>query len=123
VTRTTIAAQRGQRLPQTPEHQAALWLDYGWQSGLLKGLSLGGGARHLSGAYGDTAGVFAVPATTLFDAALRYDLGALAQELQGFRLAVNASNIGDEVDPTCISVGECYWGARRLVLGTLSYRW
>lgn len=123
VTRTTIAAQQGKRLPQTPEHQAALWLDHTWHEGPLNGLSLAAGIRYLTGAYGDAAGAFAFPTATLFDAALRYDLGALSPSLRGFRLAVNGSNLGDKVTANCDAATECFYTARRLVLGTLSYRW
>lgn len=37
-----------------------------------------------------------VPATTLIDAAIRYDFGRIAPGLTGTRLAVNASNLGDK---------------------------
>ena len=123
VTRSNIAAQVGKRLPQVPEHQAALWLDHTWREGPLNGLGLAGGVRYLTGAYGDATESFAFPTATLFDAAIRYDLGAISRDLQGFRVAVNASNIGDKVTANCTSANECYYSARRLVLATLSYRW
>jgi iron complex outermembrane receptor protein len=123
VTQSNIAGQQGKRVALVPEHQAALWADYSWHEGPLKGLSLGGGLRYLTGAYGDTTESFAIPTHTLYDAAIRYDLGELSPTLKGFRVAVNGSNLGDKEVATCIAATECYYGPRRTVLGTLSYRW
>jgi len=123
VTRTTVAANRGKRLPLAPEHTAALWLDYSFADGPLAGLGIAGGARYFSGAYGDSANLFEIPTNTLFDAAIRYDLGRLAPSLEGAHLAVNASNLGDKRVVTCVAATECFFGARRTVLATLNYRW
>ncbi|RAI60718.1 TonB-dependent siderophore receptor [Roseicella frigidaeris] len=123
VTKTTIAANRDNRLPLTPEHTAALWLDYTFPEGPLAGLGIAGGARYVSGAYGDAANLYETPTATLFDAAIRYDLGRLAPGLAGTRLAVNATNLGDKRLVTCASNTDCFFAARRTILATLSHRW
>ena len=123
VTRSTIANTLGKRLTLTPEHSAALWLDYTLPEGRLAGLGLAGGARYYTGVYGDAPNLFQTPTNTLFDAAIRYDLGRLARGLEGLRVAVNASNLGDKRVVTCASSTDCFFGARRTVLATLSYRW
>ncbi len=123
VTRTTVAANLGKRLTLTPEHSASLWLDYTFPEGPLAGLSIAGGARYFSGAYGDAANTLEVPTNTLFDAAIRYELGRFAPALEGARLAVNAANLGDKRVVTCANTSDCFFAARRTVLATLSYRW
>jgi iron complex outermembrane receptor protein len=67
--------------------------------------------------------VYRVPAATLFDAALSYDLGKSFLQLRGVRVAINATNLFDRrYISTCISATGCYFGSRRTVLGTVSYK-
>jgi len=116
--------QRGNQMAFVPRHQAGLWLDYTMQAGALSGLGVGAGATYRGSSYGDNSNQFAIPAVTLVDMALRYDLGRLDSSLRGAQVALNVSNVFDkEYVATCLGPLSCYWGAERTVLATLRYRW
>ncbi|WP_342052311.1 MULTISPECIES: TonB-dependent siderophore receptor [unclassified Cupriavidus] len=113
----------GNALPFVPEHQASLWTYYQFQQTPLQGLGMGLGVRYIGRSYGDAANVYRVPAATLFDAALSYDLSKSVLQLRGVKVAVNATNLFDRrYVSTCISSTGCYFGSRRTVLGTVSYK-
>lgn len=62
----------------------------------------------------DTVGV---PAYTLVDAALRYDVGQ-------YQLSLNASNLFDKrYVAACDSATNCYYGLERTFMAKLAYRW
>jgi iron complex outermembrane receptor protein len=116
-------SNNGNQLPFVPQHQASMWLHYTFLGGVLQGLGLGSGVRYIGGSFGDAANVYRVPGVTLFDAALSYDLGKAFTQLRGVRLSVNATNLFDKTYvSTCISATGCYYGARRTVIGTVSYK-
>lgn len=124
VTKDNRAAYLGQPLPRTSRHQASGWLDYTLQAGPLAGLGLGGGLRYVGTSYSDNTASLKIPAYTLVDAAVRYDLGRLSTTLAGLQLAVNASNLFDkEYVGYCGSDVQCFYGQGRTVIGTVKYRW
>lgn len=112
----------------TPRHMASLWLDYALPTGTVEGLSLGGGVRHIGSSYAWNA-TRTMPerltndSYTLFDAAIRYDLGKASPRLEGAKLALNAANLFNTSYQTCYSRFDCAPGVPRTVIGTLSYRW
>lgn len=55
-----------------PEQQAALGLDYTIDSGVLKGLILGGGVRYIGSSWADNENTMKVPSATVFDARIGY---------------------------------------------------
>ncbi|KAG1383049.1 hypothetical protein G6F59_017818 [Rhizopus arrhizus] len=57
-----------------PRHMAALWGDYQIDSGL----GVGAGVRYVGTSWADSANTLKVPAYTLGDLAVRYDLGRLS---------------------------------------------
>ncbi|GAA4256774.1 TonB-dependent siderophore receptor [Azospirillum formosense] len=117
-------ADRGKRPVAVPTHSAAAWGDYTVQDGPLAGLGGGVGLRYVGFTYGDPANSFKVPAHTLVDAALRYDLSYLNPQLQGIQAAINASNLFDkEYVAACSRATNCYYGLRRTVIGSLKYSW
>lgn len=114
----------GKDLPLVPRQQAALWADYNIPDGWLAGLVPGGGVRYVGTYFGDANNVYKTPGVTLFDAALRYDLGRASPALEGAQIQLNASNLfNKEFVTACASATGCYWGAGRTVLATLRYRW
>ncbi|MFF7708155.1 TonB-dependent siderophore receptor [Pseudomonas sp. NPDC007930] len=128
---TSAYTDKGNELPFTPRHQASLWFDYTLREGPLAGLGLGAGARY-TGALWGSSGSSPVAArqriktgnVTVADAAVHYDLGELAKELEGTRVALNASNLFDKQYVTaCSNPSACYYGPRRNVIATLSYNW
>jgi iron complex outermembrane recepter protein len=114
---------KGKRPKTTPDSMASAWLDYTIQGGPLTGLGLGGGVRYVSPTFADDNNTLKNSSYTLFDAALRYDLGRLTPVLKGARLAVNGNNLFNKEYTTCFTLFDCKWGARRTVIGTLAYRW
>ncbi len=108
-----------------PKHAAALWANYQLPATWLAGLNLGGGIRYVGVRYGADDNDYKLPAYTLVDASLRYDMALLGQQWKGWQVAVNASNLFDkEYVATCGYFGDgCKWGYRRNVMGTLTYRW
>jgi iron complex outermembrane receptor protein len=109
-----------------PSNTASLWLDYTLQSGPLAGFGGGGGVRYVGESFGDNINSVAmiVPAYTLGDAALHYDLAGLSPQLKGWKLAVNMTNIFDKTYVSaCASAIQCFYGNGRSTLGTVRYQW
>jgi iron complex outermembrane receptor protein len=105
-----------QQLEGIPEHTASLWAVHDFGSLGVPGLSLGGGARYV-GRIGDGTGNVFVPAVTLFDALAAFDRGP-------WRFALNVNNVADKsYIATCLARGDCWFGQRRTVQGSLAFRW
>ena len=103
------------KLEQMPRHQSSVWGKWKLASLGMQGLSLGAGVRYLSD-YRD-GGAPTVPSLALVDA-------MVAWEHTHWRAALNVSNLTDKVYwASCGSRGDCWAGARRNVVGTVSYRW
>ena len=102
-----------------PDHRVSLWADYTFKTGRLAGFGFGGGIRYIGETWGDDANTFKVPAVTLADAAIHYEWN------DSWRIAVNANNVFDkEYIGYCFAVENgCNFGQRRVVLGSLNYRW
>jgi len=110
-------ANIGKTPPATPEQFASLWADYTLQDGPLQGVGFGGGVRYVGSSYADTANTLPVDPYTLFDAVVHY-------EVNGWRAAINFSNIADKIYvASCSSPTACFYGERRKIIGSLSYKW
>jgi iron complex outermembrane receptor protein len=121
----TVAVQ-GKTPVGAPSNTASLWADYTFQNGALTGFGFGGGVRYIGSSYGDAANsaVMVVPAYTLGDLQIHYDLAGASPQLKGWKLAVNMTNIADKTYVSaCASQTQCFYGAGRSTLGTISYRW
>lgn len=109
------AAEIGKRLASTPSNMASLWATYKFPLFDIPGFSAGAGVRYVGPSY-DGNNQNKVSSATLVDAVLAFDRGPM-------RLALNVSNLFDrEYLTTCIARGDCYFGARRTVIGTATYR-
>lgn len=106
-----------QQLYGIPRHSAALWALHRFGSLGLPGLRAGLGVRHIGKTGTGDAGVpVTVPAVTLLDALIAYDRG-------DWRFALNANNLSDKTYiAACLSRGDCWFGAKRKVIGTVAYR-
>jgi iron complex outermembrane receptor protein len=98
-----------------PTQQAAIFLDYTWQTGPIAGFGVGAGARWIGQTWADDINTIRNPAITAFDAGVHYDY-------RGMRLAVNARNLSDERVPIC-NGGTCTFTQGRTVLGSVTARW
>jgi iron complex outermembrane recepter protein len=102
--------QRRQYFAVQPRHLASLWAKYDW-----RGLQIGAGTRYL-GSTTDDGGTLRLPAVLLFDA-------MLAWERAQWRVAVNATNLEDQTYVTsCLQRGDCFYGNRGNIVGSLRYR-
>jgi iron complex outermembrane receptor protein len=111
-------------LEALPEHNAGVWAKYSFMLANTPGFSAGLGVRYMS-SFRDPAVDLAgnvlgfgprVPSLTLFDA-------MLAWESPRWRYALNVANLGDKVyTSTCLSRGDCWYGARRTAVLSASYR-
>ncbi|PZQ88763.1 MAG: TonB-dependent siderophore receptor [Leifsonia xyli] len=114
----------------TPERYASAFLDYTIQTGDLQGLGAGFGVRYMGKAIIDDPatpaigttpakprGTLPLPHYTLADAVVHYEKGA-------WRGAVNVSNLFDKTFVAqCSSATQCFYGERRKVTASLTYRW
>ncbi|MEH6789545.1 TonB-dependent siderophore receptor [Parasphingorhabdus sp.] len=112
-------AGTGRQLDNVPKFNASLWATKGIDLGNDTALLLGGGVRHVgkNRSFGPAfpAGIL-TPSYTLVD--------ALAEVTYArWSFAVNATNLFDKRHySACLARGDCFVGAERNVMGTLSYR-
>ncbi|MGY3621452.1 iron complex outermembrane receptor protein [Bradyrhizobium sp. USDA 10063] len=109
-----------------PANTASLWVDYTIQGGALAGFGFGGGIRYVGESFGDNINSMAmiVPAYTLADAMVHYDLYGLSPQLKGWKLAVNMTNVFDKTYVSaCASATQCFYGNGRSTMGTIRYQW
>lgn len=100
-----------------PEVMASGWLDYTVPDGFFKGLGLGAGVRHVGRSYADAENTLKVPAATVVDAAIRYQIG-------NWGMAVNVTNLFDKVYvKSCNGYSGCGYGDARTVTVSANYRW
>ena len=103
-----------EQLEGMPKHQASLWGKYRFSIGSVNGLSAGAGVRWLGDFQdGDAPRTSSV---TLVDAMLAY-------ETPSWRYAINANNLFDKTYvSTCLSRGDCWYGSRRSIVASATYR-
>ncbi|MDA7416556.1 TonB-dependent siderophore receptor [Xenophilus arseniciresistens] len=106
------------KLGGMPGSQAAVWGKYRFAVAGMPGFSAGAGVRYMS-AFRDGIGAAAgprVPSVALLDLMLAY-------ESDQWRLALNVNNATDKVYfSTCLARGDCWWGARRNVVASATYK-
>jgi len=120
------AVKKGGKVDGVPDHLASLWGIYTLHDGPLKGLSVGGGVRYVSGS--ESTGVvvdfatfetFTVktPDYTLFDAMVAY-------ETDDYRWQLSAQNLEDEyVVTSCAAMrGDCFLGQGRTIVTSFFYK-
>jgi iron complex outermembrane receptor protein len=123
---STIVSVQGKKPVGAAADTASLWMDYTFQSGALAGFGFGGGVRYVGASNGDAANSAAmlVPAYTLGDAQVHYDLAGMSPQLKGWKVAVNMTNIFDKTYVSaCASSNQCFYGNGRTTLGTIRYQW
>lgn len=106
------------QLEGIPRNQASLWAKYRFAIAGLPGFSAGAGVRYMS-AFRDTSyGGYGprVPGVALLDLVLAY-------ETAQWRYALNINNATDKVYfSTCLARGDCWYGARRNIVASATYR-
>ncbi|MFA4912730.1 MAG: TonB-dependent siderophore receptor [Burkholderiaceae bacterium] len=101
-------------LEALPRHQAAAWAKWRFAVGGVQGFSVGAGTRWMSAFKdGDAPETQSV---VLFD-------GVVSYETNDWRYALNVNNLTDKTYiATCLSRGDCWYGARRSVVASATYR-
>lgn len=113
----------GKRRAQIPAHSASLWGNYTVRAGALAGLSAGVGARYTGKTQGDTTNTFTVAGRTLFDLALRYNLGSLIGP-GNWMAELNVNNLTNKhYVASCFATHSCYLGLSRTARASLKYNW
>ncbi len=65
-----------------------------------------------------------VPAYTLADLAVHYELSGLAPQLKGWKVAFNVNNLFDkEYVSACASNTQCFYGSGRTYLASARFQW
>ncbi len=109
-----------------PTHTASAWADYTFQHGSLTGFGIGAGVRYVGSSYGDNinSAAMIVPAYTLVDLGLSYDLGVWGPQLKDWKLSLNVHNLFDkDYVSGCASATQCFYGLGRTVLAQARFRW
>lgn len=106
------------QLEGLPRHQAAVWAKYRFAIAGMPGFSAGAGVRYM-GAFRDVSfGGYGprIPSVALLDLVFAY-------ETAKWRYALNINNATDkEYFSTCLARGDCWWGKRREVVASATYR-
>ncbi|UVO40047.1 TonB-dependent siderophore receptor [Bradyrhizobium arachidis] len=107
----------GKTPTNTPEMLISGWADYTFKDGPLDGFGFGGGVRYVGSSWADAANTLEVPAVVLGDLAVHY-------EWQNWRTAINVINLTDKIYvASCASASSCFYGDRRRVTASVSYKW
>lgn len=113
VTASSNPEEIGKQVTAVPRNSVSLWTDYRFDGGLKAGF----GVRYASSTRGEgETALKRIPATTMLDAMLGYDLGR-------WGLALNLRNLADKISINSCGYGVCYYSDRRTVVGTATYRW
>jgi iron complex outermembrane receptor protein len=113
----------GSRLDTVPMNSASLWVKQKLTLFGVPGFSIGGGVRYIGQTSstgwwwaGNTDATIVTPDHTLFDAMFAY-------ENDTWRFQVVGTNLADTVYfASCLARGDCFYGNRRSVLATLTYK-
>ena len=97
-----------------PRHQAAVWGKWRFSIAGVDGFAIGTGVRWMSSFKDGDAPT--TKAVALWD-------GMLSYENRHWRYALNVNNITDKTYiATCLSRGDCWYGARRSVIASVTYK-
>lgn len=121
-TKSTTASDVGMRVASVPYNAVSVWADYALADIGLPGLTVGGGVRYI-GSTRATSLTSNVPGYSIFDAMVRYELGARSATLEGWTVALNAKNLLDREYVSCTTSSGCRYGDPLTVVASLALRW
>jgi iron complex outermembrane receptor protein len=123
ITKSSTAAEIGNKPSTTPLHTASLWVNYTVpDEQILDGLSGGAGIRYNSSSFKDTLNSAKNGKAVYLDAAISFDLGKQFRKADGLKASFSVNNILDKRQQVCTD-GYCYTGQGRTILGSLKYSW
>ena len=114
VTASANEKEIGKQATAVPRHRFSVWADYRFANGVKLGL----GARYTGTNYGDgeSTAPTKVPAVTVFDAMIGYDIDR-------WSLALNLRNLTNKTYFANCGYVACYYGYPRTAVATATYRW
>ncbi|XNG98951.1 TonB-dependent siderophore receptor [Vibrio cyclitrophicus] len=105
-----------------PEHTANLWANYNVFNGMLAGSRFSAGARYVGEMQMDASNTQGkVPAYTVVDLSVGYDLGAASDTLSGATANLAVNNIFNEEYYACYDQSNCWFGAEQSVELSVNY--
>lgn len=114
ITKSDKEEEIGQLLPNAPKTQGGAWIKYTFTNTVLKGIGIGLGSNYVAQRNTFNAALF-LPAYTIFDAALYYNVDK-------FRLSVNLNNLANKTHWTGgYDFNRLYPGAPRNFLVGVGY--
>ena len=117
ITRSNIEWEVGERLNDTPQDLASVWLSKGFQVGDDMRLRAGLGGRYV----GST--VSTGPTTSLRTPSYTLADGMLELQMPSWVFSLNVTNLFDkEYFARCRYFGDCFSGNTRTIVGTVTYR-
>lgn len=119
---TEDESYQGKRPTQIPENVFNLWGDYTFDQSLVRGLTIGAGARYtgpMEISPDNKAGKLG--GTTQYDMSLSYDMSAVDSSLAGLMLKASAQNLTNKETLTCYDSTNCWIGRDRTVQVGASY--
>lgn len=117
ITRSNIEWEVGERLNDTPQDLASVWLSKGFQVGDDMRLRAGLGGRYV----GST--VSTGPATSLRTPSYTLADAMLELQMPSWVFSLNVTNLFDkEYFAPCRYFGDCFSGNTRTIVGTVTYR-
>jgi iron complex outermembrane receptor protein len=120
----TLLPVQGKYQYAVPKQSMSVWADYKMHGSGLAGIAFSGGARYVGSTYGDDVNSFKVPAATLVDAAIRYDMGVANEAWRGLKLQLNIANLFDkQYVSSCSGSTICNFGVRRTIYASAAYDW
>ncbi|MEZ8833269.1 TonB-dependent siderophore receptor [Vibrio cyclitrophicus] len=122
ITEDTSNGLEGTTPIYVPEHTANLWANYNVFNGMLAGSRFSAGARYVGEMQMDASNTQGkVPAYTVVDLSVGYDLGAASDTLLGATANLAVNNIFNEEYYACYDQSNCWFGAEQSVELSVNY--
>ncbi|WP_047043906.1 TonB-dependent siderophore receptor [Vibrio mexicanus] len=116
ITKDSANGLQGTTPIYVPEHAANLWSNYRWFEGPLSGTRLSGGVRYTGEMQMDATNTQGkVPAYTVVDLSVGYELGYMSESLSGMTVNLLANNLFGEEYFTCYDQTNCWYGEERTI--------
>ncbi|MDH4981228.1 TonB-dependent siderophore receptor [Hyphomicrobium sp. D-2] len=114
-------AHNGMQIESVPKHLASMWALWEFDQPMLKGWSVGGGARYIGENWTEKSNastvVHEIPSVTLYDAMIAY-------ENENWRWQLTGRNLEDKYYvSTCLARGDCWLSTARTITTGITYKY
>ncbi|KJG55399.1 ligand-gated channel protein [Photobacterium kishitanii] len=116
ITKDASSNLKGTTPIYVPTHAASIWANYYFYDGALAGTRVSGGTRYVGTMQMDSTNTEGkVPAYTITDLSLGYDLSELSRGLSGVTANFLVNNVFNTANYTCFNSTNCWYGEERSV--------